>query len=342
MLGCGCGAGGAAGAARARGAGPKRPRQCVRHGPDGLDGRPAGELPRLGVGRVARLVGPDRELRRDLDGVRRDLPDALRVVDPYHPPGGRSMHTRYGFAVTAVLLTLSAGSATGKTREIEYRQGDTVLQGFIAWDDAARGKRPGVLVVHEWWGHNEHARNQARRLAEAGYVGFALDMYGKGKVTTHPQDAQAFASEATKDPAVLAARVQAALEQLKRGPHVDTTRIAPVGDCFGGAVVLGLARARAGPAAGGAVHGAVAPAPAAQPRHRKARILVLAGGADPFVPPEQVEAFKREMQTAGARFDVITYPGAKHGVTNPEAAKDAMSQLAYYAAADPQSWSAMP
>src|SRR5207253_2895952 len=101
------------------------------------------------------------------------------------------MHTRYGFAMTAVLLTLSAGSATVKTREIEYRQGETVLQGFIAWDDAAPGKRPGVLVVHEWWGHNEHARNQARRLAEAGYVGFALDMYGKGKVTTRPQDAQA-------------------------------------------------------------------------------------------------------------------------------------------------------
>src|SRR2546421_10125826 len=163
----------------------------------------------------------------------------------YHPPGGRGMYTRYGFAMTAVLLTLSAGSATVKTREIEYRQGDTVLQGFIAWDDAARGKRPGVLVVHEWWGHNEHARNQARRLAEAGYVGFALDMYGKGKVTTHPQDAQAFVSEATKDPAVLAARFNAALEQLKRDPHVDTTRIAAIGDCFGGAGGLGKARAGA-------------------------------------------------------------------------------------------------
>src|SRR5437773_2611343 len=153
------------------------------------------------------------------------------------------MHTRYGFAMTTVLLTLSAGSPNVKTREIEYRQGDTVLQGFIAWDDAAPGKRPGVLVVHEWWGHNDHARNQARRLAEAGYVGFALDMYGKGKVTTHPQDAQAFVAEVTKDPAVLAARFNAALEQLKRDPHVDTTRIATIGYCFGGAVVLGDAEA---------------------------------------------------------------------------------------------------
>src|SRR5438105_10478533 len=107
------------------------------------------------------------------------------------------MRTWYGLATAVVLLSLSPRSATVKTRELEYRQGDIVLQGFVAWDDAARGRRPGVLVVHEWWGHNEHARNQARRLAEAGYVGFALDMYGKGKVTTHPQDAQAFASEVT-------------------------------------------------------------------------------------------------------------------------------------------------
>jgi len=251
------------------------------------------------------------------------------------------MHTRYGFAVTAVLLTLSAGSATVKTREIEYRQGDTVLQGFIAWDDAARGKRPGVLVVHEWWGHNEHARNQARRLAEAGYVGFALDMYGKGKVTTHPQDAQAFVSEATKDPAVLAARFNAALEQLKRDPHVDTGRIAAIGYCFGGAVVLDMARAGAPLAAVATFHGALATKTAAQPGKVKARILVLAGGADPFVPPEQIDTFKREMQAAGARFDVVVYPGAKHGFTNPSAGQYGMEQLAYNAEADQQSWAAM-
>ena len=251
------------------------------------------------------------------------------------------MHARYGFAMTAVLLTLSPGSATVKTREIEYRQGDTVLQGFIAWDDAAPGKRPGVLVVHEWWGHNEHARNQARRLAEAGYVGFALDMYGKGKVTTHPQEAQAFASEATKDPAVVAARFNAALDQLKRDPHVDTTHIAAIGYCFGGAVVLDMARAGAPLATVVTFHGALATKAPAQPGKIKARILVLAGGADPFVPPEQIEAFKREMQAAGARFEVIVYPGAKHGFTNPTASQYGMEQLAYNAEADRQSWAAM-
>src|SRR5437588_7748582 len=251
------------------------------------------------------------------------------------------MRTWYGLATAVVLLSLSIRSATVKTRELEYRQGDIVLQGFVAWDDAARGRRPGVLVVHEWWGHNEHARNQARRLAEAGYVGFALDMYGKGKVTSHPQEAQAFVSEATKDPAVLAARFNAALKQLKRDPHVDATRIAAVGYCFGGAVVLGIARAGADLAAVVTFHGALATTSPAQPGKVKARILVLTGGADPFVPPEQVEAFKREMQAAGARFEVTTYPGAKHGFTNPDAAKYGMPQLAYDAAADRESWAAM-
>src|SRR6266516_4101108 len=114
------------------------------------------------------------------------------------------MRTRHGLALAAVLLSLAPRHAKVKTREIEYRQDGTVLQGFRAWDDAQRGERPGVLVVTPPLVHHEHARNQARRLAEAGYVGFTLDMFGKGKVTTHPQDAQAFVNEVTKDPAVLA------------------------------------------------------------------------------------------------------------------------------------------
>ncbi|HVH68352.1 MAG TPA: dienelactone hydrolase family protein [Gemmatimonadales bacterium] len=251
------------------------------------------------------------------------------------------MQLRYGFALVTAWLSLTPRAADIKTKEIEYRQGDTVLQGFIAWDDAARGKRPGVLVVHEWWGLNDHARHQARRLAEAGYVGFALDMYGKGKVTTHPQEAQAFVAEATKDPAVAAARFNAALEQLKRDPHVDSTRIAAIGYCFGGSVVLEMARAGADLAAVVTFHGALATQHPAQSGKVKARVLVLAGAADPFVTPDQVEAFRKEMQAAGARFEIVTYPGAKHGFTNPNAAQYGMPQLAYDAAADRQSWAAM-
>src|SRR5712675_851501 len=111
-----------------------------------------------------------------------------------------------GLVAAALVSSMAPARAAVMTREVEYKQGETVLQGFVAWDDALKEKRPGVLVVHEWWGHNEHARNQARRLAEAGYVGFALDMYGKWKLATHPADAQAFVAEATKDPAMERAR----------------------------------------------------------------------------------------------------------------------------------------
>src|SRR2546421_2985998 len=150
-----------------------------------------------------------------------------------------------------------------------------------------------------------------------------------------------FVNEVTKDPAVLAARFNAALEQLKRDPHVDTTRIAAIGYCFGGAVVLDMARAGAPLAAVVTFHGALATKTPAQPGKIKARVLVLAGGADPFVPPEQIDAFKREMQAAGARFEVVVYPGAKHGFTNPNAGQYGMEQLAYNAEADQQSWAAM-
>jgi dienelactone hydrolase len=254
------------------------------------------------------------------------------------------MFLPYGLALVVAWLAFAPQAPKTpkiQTKEVEYRQGSTVLKGFIAWDDAVSGKRPGVLVVHEWWGLNDHARNQARRLAEAGYVGFALDMYGGGKVTTHPQDAQAFATEATKDPAVVAARFNAALELLKRDPRVDPARIAAIGYCFGGGVVLNMARAGADLAAVVSFHGSLGTQTPAQPGKVKARVLVLAGGADPFVPPEQVEAFRKEMQAAGARFDIVTYPGAKHGFTNPDAGQYGMAQLAYDPAADRQSWDAM-
>src|ERR1041385_5371610 len=254
------------------------------------------------------------------------------------------MSLQYGLALAVAWLAFAPRAPRApkiQTKEVEYRQGGTVLKGFIAWDDAVSGKRPGVLVVHEWWGLNDHSRNQARRLAEAGYVGFALDMYGAGKVTTHPQDAQAFATEATKDPAVVAARFNAALDLLKRDPHVDPARIAAIGYCFGGGVALGMARSGAHLAAGVSFPGSLGTKAPAEPGKVKARVLVLAGGADPFVPPEQVEAFRKEMQAAGARFDIVTYPGAKHGFTNPDAGKYGMPQLAYDAAADRESWAAM-
>lgn len=250
------------------------------------------------------------------------------------------MVRRVALALLMLSLTTVA-SAEIKTKAVEYTQGPTVLQGFLAWDDATAGKRPGVLVVHEWWGHNEHARNQAIRLAKAGYVGFALDMYGKGKLATHPQDAQAFMSEVTSHAATMQARFEAALAELKKDPHVDPARIGAIGYCFGGAVVLGMARGGADLKAVGAFHAPLATQTPAKPGTVKARILVQEGEADPMIPPAQIADFKKEMDAAGVAYKVVTYPGAKHGFTNPDAGNHGMDALAYDKDADEKSWAVL-
>jgi dienelactone hydrolase len=244
-------------------------------------------------------------------------------------------------AAAALWAGAAAADAKVQTKNIEYQQGDTVLQGFLAWDDAAKGKRPGVLVVHEWWGHNEHAREQARRLAKAGYVGFALDMFGKGKVTTHPKDATAFVQEATKDPEVAEARFDAAVELLEQQPQVDREKIAAFGYCFGGGVALNMARAGKDLDAIVTFHGTLKPAtgPAA-PGSVKPAMLVQTGGADPMVTRDQVASFEQEMKDAGANVKVITYPNARHAFTNPDAGKAGNEALAYDKEADRKSWDA--
>jgi dienelactone hydrolase len=246
-------------------------------------------------------------------------------------------------AMAAACLAPSSATAAVRTREIDYKQGDTPLHGFLAWNDAAPGKRPGVLVVHEWWGLNENTRNQAKRLAQSNYVAFALDMYGNGKVadTTHPKDAQSFMQEAARDPAIMAARFNAALDILKKDPHVDPGRIAAIGYCFGGGVVLNMARAGADLGAVVTFHGALNPTTPAPKGTIKPRILVLTGADDPMVTARVLDDFKKEMDAAGARYQVISYPGAKHAFTNPDAGKAGMDALAYDADADKKSWAEM-
>lgn len=249
-------------------------------------------------------------------------------------------------AAFAALAALSVAVAPGahaavQTMEVTYQQGETDLQGYLAWDDSAKGRRPGVVIVHEWWGHNEHARNQARRLAKDGYVAFALDMFGKGKLAQHPEDAQAFVAEATKDLEVLTARFQAAVDRLKADEHVDPERIGAIGYCFGGAVVLGMARRGADLDAVVSFHGSIATPTPAEKGAVKARVLVLNGAEDPMVSAEAIEAFKKEMTDAGASFEFVNLPGAKHSFTNPEADKRGMPALAYSAKADKQSWKEM-
>jgi dienelactone hydrolase len=244
-----------------------------------------------------------------------------------------------------MLVTVAASTAAGavKTREIEYKQEGTgtPLKGMIAWDDAQTGKRPGVLVVHEWWGLNDYARSSARKLAEAGYVAFALDMFGNGKSTDQRHDAEAMMGAAMKDPQAMIQRFNAAMSQLEHDPHVDPTRIGAIGYCFGGAVVLNMARAGENLKAVVSFHGILATEHPAEKGQVHARILALAGDSDPFVPAAQVTAFEKEMQAAGAQVRVKVYPHAKHAFTNPDAAKYGMPELEYNADAAKDSWNEM-
>jgi dienelactone hydrolase len=226
-------------------------------------------------------------------------------------------------------------------KSVEYSAQGVVMKGYLAYDEAAKGKRPGVLVVHEWWGLNDYARKRARMVAELGYTALAVDMYGDGKQAMHPDDAKKFSSELMKNFDDAKARFMAAMEFLKQQASVDPTRIAAIGYCMGGGVVLNMARQGVDLKGVASFHGSLAPVKPAQPGSVKAKVLVLHGGDDKFIPPEQIEALKQEMKSAGVDFQFISYPGAVHSFTNPEAdelGKKYNMPIAYNAQADKKSW----
>ena len=242
-------------------------------------------------------------------------------------------------------LIVFAGSAAAKPRvegkDVQYSAEGVVLKGYLAYDAKVKGKRPGVLVVHEWWGLNDYARKRADMLAEMGYVALAVDMYGDGKQAMHPDDAGKFSSELMKNFDVAKARFMAALEFLKGQPAVDPDRIAAIGYCFGGGVVLNMARQGVDLKGVASFHGSLTAVQAATPGSVKAKVLVLHGADDKFITPEQIEAFKQEMKNAGADFRFIAYPGAVHSFTNPDADKLGKKfnlPLSYNAKADKKSW----
>jgi len=245
-----------------------------------------------------------------------------------------------GAMILALLLTTSAfAEVVGK--EVAYQAGDTMLRGYLATDSTRTGKRPGVLVVHEWWGHNEYARKRARMLAELGYTALAVDMYGDGKTADHPDNAGKFAGEVRNNMPVAEVRFKAAMKLLQSQPGVEGDEIAAIGYCFGGGVVLEMARRGLELKGVASFHGSLGTTEPAQPGKVKAKVLVLNGDDDPFVKPEQIVALKQEMSAAGVDFKFIGYPGAKHSFTNPDA--DSFGQkfnlpLEYNAEADRQSW----
>jgi dienelactone hydrolase len=239
---------------------------------------------------------------------------------------------------------ISAEAATVKivTKEVEYSAGDLKMKGFLAYPELKKNMTiPSVLVVHEWWGHNEYARTRARMLAKLGYAALAVDMFGEGKQAAHPDDAKKFAAEATKDFDVAKARFNAALDFMKQQPQVDSGRIAAVGYCFGGGVVLNMARQGADLRGVASFHGSLAPAKPAEKGAVKAKILVMNGADDAMITSDQIEAFKKEMNAAGADFTFINYPRTKHSFTNPDADKYAKQfniDLAYNKSVDVKSW----
>lgn len=247
------------------------------------------------------------------------------------------------FIVSAMVLVTVAAFADPKVvgKTVDYTAGGVTLKGYLASDENIKDKRPGVLVVHEWWGLNDYPRTRARMLAELGYVALAVDMYGEGKQATHPDDAGKFASEVMKNMDVARARFIAAMDFLKQQPGVDPTRIGAIGYCLGGGVVLNMARQGVDLKGVASFHGSLVAAKPAQPGAVKAKILVLNGADDKFTTPEQIEAFKKEMTAAGADFQFINYPGALHSFTNPDA--DALGKkfnmpIGYNAKADQESW----
>jgi dienelactone hydrolase len=231
-----------------------------------------------------------------------------------------------------------------KAETVTYSAGGQVMKGYLAYDENIKGQRPGVLVVHEWWGLNDYARMRARMLAELGYTALALDMYGNDKVAAHPADAMKFSSELIHNFPVAKARFLAGMEFLQKQPTVYATEIAAIGYCFGGGIVLNMARQGVDLKGVVSFHGNLAAVQPAEPGAIKARILVLNGDADKFTSDEQIAAFKKEMGAAKVDYKFISYPGAMHSFTNPDAdelAKKFNMPIAYNAEADRKSWEEM-
>ncbi|MDH3256909.1 MAG: dienelactone hydrolase family protein [Nitrospinota bacterium] len=245
-----------------------------------------------------------------------------------------------------LICSFAASAQAGiQAEEIKYSSGGTTLNGYLVYDDSVKGRRPGVLVVHEWWGHNDHARERARMLAELGYTALAVDMYGDGKLADHPDKAGEFMNAAFKDWKGSRAKFNAAKKLLQGHSTVDPKHIASIGFCFGGAVSLRMAREGADLDAVVAFHSALPTDPPVSPGKVKAAVLVINGANDAWLDHKAVAAFKKEMKAATKNFQYLTLAGAKHSYTNKRAdefsKKFKMDNLKYNKQADKRAWAAM-
>jgi dienelactone hydrolase len=245
--------------------------------------------------------------------------------------------------LAGVLIMSVAGTAGAavKSKEIDYEADGTKLKGELYYDDAGKGKEPGVIVFHEWWGLNDYAKMRAKQLAELGYVAFAADMYGDGKVTEHPEDAGKMAGAVRMNKKVWLDRAQAALKTLQSQPQVDPEKIAAIGYCFGGTTCLVLAESGAPLKAVATFHAGLPEITPEQAKNIKAHILINNGADDTFVTKASIDKLKAALDAAGVKYRFENYPGAVHSFTVKGAEKHGLKGMAYNEAADTKSWQAM-
>lgn len=248
---------------------------------------------------------------------------------------------RIALLTLLALFIAATGRAEIKGADHLYKLGDVEMEGYIAYDDAVKGPRPAVLIVHEWTGLGDYGKRRAREIAALGYVAFAVDIYGKGVRATDPKQAGELAGKYKGDRPLLRARIQAALDDLLKRDDVDPARIAAIGYCFGGTTALELARSGAPIAGVVSFHGGLSTPMPAKVGDIKAKILVLHGADDPFVPAAEVAGFEKEMFESKTEFEFVKYPGAVHSFTNPDAGSDNSKGAAYNADADKKSFEAM-
>lgn len=248
-----------------------------------------------------------------------------------------------GILIFPPIVAEGTMAASIKEENITYIAGGVTMNGYVAYDENIKGKRPAVLVVHEWWGLNDYARSRARQLAELGYIAMAVDMYGNGKTGANPQEAQALAMPFYQDPALAKTRLDAALNKIKEYPQTDAASIAAIGYCFGGSVVLNAAKMGADLKGVVSFHGGLAGVPADKSQ-LKAKILVCNGGNDNFVPEKDILNFRHQLDSIGADYTFKSYPNATHAFTNPastETGKKFNMPIEYNAEADRNSWNDM-
>jgi dienelactone hydrolase len=243
--------------------------------------------------------------------------------------------------LSLLILSPSMTLAEVVTKQVNYQSNGATLKGYLAYQEQGAQVKPAVLVVHEWWGHNDYARRRAEMLAELGYVAFALDMYGDGKVANHPDDAKKFMQEAMSDQVAFKSRFLAALDYVLQQENVDSSNIAAIGYCFGGGVVLNMARLGVDLKGVASFHGSLATKTPAKKGQTTSQVMVFHGGSDAFVPEQQLESFRAEMVAAEVQHEIVVYEAVDHSFTNPLAdmfAEKYSMPLSYDEEADADSW----